>query len=137
MKKFFKWTAIVFIALIVIGAVASTSEEEAVDQAVNEVVDETMDDAEKATASAEKEAEKDEGKMTKEKFDQIKNGMTYDEVVAIVGSEGNLISEVGGEGDQYYTVTYEWEGASFASNSNVTFQGNPVVVESKAQFGLE
>ena len=36
-----------------------------------------------------------EGYATKEKFDQIELGMTYDEVVDIVGSEGTLMSEAG------------------------------------------
>ncbi|WP_366249531.1 hypothetical protein [Terribacillus aidingensis] len=44
------------------------------------------------------------------------------------------MSETGTEGDQFYT----WEGeGDFGANANITFQGNPAVVQSKAQVGLE
>lgn len=143
MKKFLKWTAIIFIGLIVIGAVMGedeTATTPAVEETTAEETTEETVAAETEEAPAEapaEEVEEDAGKMTKDKFDQIQNGMTYEEVVAIVGGEGNLLSEVGAEGEEFYTVMYEWEGASFASNANVTFQGSPAVVEMKAQFGLE
>lgn len=139
MKKFLKWTAIIFIGLIVIGAVMGEDETATTPTVEETTAEETTEEtvaAETEETPAE-EVDEDAGKMTKDKFDQIKNGMTYEEVVAIVGGEGNLLSEVGAEGEELYTVMYEWEGASFASNANVTFQGSPAVVEMKAQFGLE
>lgn len=70
-------------------------------------------------------------------FNQIATGMTYDEVVQIIGSSGTLLSESGGNlGPEYYTALWMWEGEGIAgANANVMFQGGGVV--SKAQFGLE
>ena len=70
-------------------------------------------------------------------FNHIKTGMTYDEVVQIIGSTGTLLSESGGNlGPEYYTALWMWEGeGSLGANANVMFQGGGVI--SKAQFGLE
>ena len=74
--------------------------------------------------------------ITKAEFDQIQNGMTYEQVVQIIGSEGEVMSESGQKGDQYYTVMYTWEGESgFGANANAMFQGGKMV--NKAQFGLK
>lgn len=72
--------------------------------------------------------------ITAEKFNAIETGMTYDEVVNIVGSEGELSSQVDIGGDEYKTEIYVWYGAAPGSNANVTFQGGKVVA--KAQLGL-
>lgn len=77
-------------------------------------------------------------KITMEEFEQIKTGMTYEEVVAIIGGTGELSSEVNlGMGDEYITQIYVWygEGAFSIGNANITFQGGKVVA--KAQFGLD
>ena len=72
-----------------------------------------------------------------EEFNAIETGMTYEEVVAIVGSEGEMLSEVDmGVGDEYVTRMYTWEGeGSLGANANVTIQGGAVVA--KAQIGLK
>ncbi len=72
--------------------------------------------------------------ITAEKFNAIETGMTYDDVVNIVGSEGELSSQVDIGGDEYKTEIYVWYGAVPGSNANVTFQGGKVVA--KAQLGL-
>ncbi len=48
-------------------------------------------------------------KLTEEKFKQIKEGMTYEEVVKIVGAEGKVLSETGSTGEPHHTVMYEFE----------------------------
>lgn len=70
-------------------------------------------------------------------FNAIQTGMSYDEVFEIVGSRGEVLSEVDmGLGDEYVTMMFTWEGeGSIGANANVTFQGGKVA--SKAQFGLE
>lgn len=139
MKKFFKWAAIVFIALIVIGAVASTSEEEAVDQAVNEAVDEMMDDIEESgieVVDSEEDSTEDVPSITKADFDKVKNGMTYEEVVEIFGSEGELIAETESPGSEYYSATYDWT-KGFDYSVTVVFDGSPATVFSKTQAGLK
>lgn len=68
-------------------------------------------------------------------FNQIKTGMSYSEVVNIIGTGGELMSEVDIGYSEYATRIYTWKGNGTAgSNANVTFQGGKVV--SKAQIGL-
>lgn len=87
------------------------------------------------TSSAVEESTFDltEGYATKEKFDQIEIGMTYDEVADIVGSEGTLMSEAGIE--EYKVSIYYWYSVSHLANMNVSFENGVVV--GKAQVGLE
>lgn len=69
-------------------------------------------------------------------FNKIKTGMTYYEVVEIIGVNGELMSEVDIGEPEYATKIYTWEGNGYiGSNANVTFQGGKVI--SKAQIGLE
>jgi hypothetical protein len=71
--------------------------------------------------------------ISMEEFSEIETGMTYDEVVEIVGCEGELSSEV-----SVVDITsemYVWYGADGISNANVTFSNGKVMA--KAQFGLE
>ncbi len=58
--------------------------------------------------------------------------MTYDEVVALLGGEGALISdtEIAGSTSQIYM----WNGTSLGSNANITFSDDKVIA--KAQVGL-
>ena len=72
--------------------------------------------------------------ITMEEYNQIENGMTYEEVKEIVGSNGEVSSTVSMNGT---TVTiYTWYGNGVAgSNANVTFTNNEVT--GKAQVGLK
>ncbi|WP_336967253.1 hypothetical protein [Bacillus cereus] len=74
--------------------------------------------------------------LTKVKFENIQNGMTYEQVKEIIGTDGELISEGGEKGTEFYTVMYMWEGVgSPGANANFMFQGGKL--NSKAQFGLK
>ena len=69
-----------------------------------------------------------------DEFEAIQTGMTYEEVVAIIGGEGELSSQVDLAG--YDTKMYMWDGeGSIGANANFTFQNNSLT--SKAQFGLK
>lgn len=60
--------------------------------------------------------------LTLEKYNQIKNGMTYKQVVEIMGSEG---TETMSSGDGKYKVTaYKWEGENAMQFINVYFMGD-------------
>lgn len=76
-------------------------------------------------------------KITLEEFNKITTGMTYQEIVAIIGGEGTVMSETSlGDKEEYHTIMYMWEGkGTLGANANVTIQGGKVV--SKAQAGLD
>lgn len=76
-------------------------------------------------------------KITLEEFNNIETGMTYEQVVEIIGGEGTVLSETDITGnEQYKTTIYKWDGeGSLGANANVTFQGGKVVA--KAQIGLK
>ncbi len=62
--------------------------------------------------------------------------MTYEEVAANIGGEGNLLSESGEKGTDFYTVMYDYKGeGDFGANANFMFQGGKL--QNKAQFGLK
>ncbi|WP_316568842.1 DUF3862 domain-containing protein [Neobacillus sp. YIM B06451] len=141
-----KWWVLIF-AILIIGGIAGCVDESAdTNKEVQTPATET--DSKDDTANKEtpkKETPKKEqkktskpaakkGVLTKEKFEQIKDGMTYEEVVKIVGAEGKVISETGDKGSQYHTVMYEFDTDGFMSNASMMFQGGKLI--NKAQFGL-
>ena len=72
--------------------------------------------------------------MTLAEFNQISTGMTYDEVVSIVGGKGTVTAQSDVAG--YYMEIISWTGnGSIGANANVTFMNDEV--EAKAQFGLK
>ncbi|MEH7354031.1 DUF3862 domain-containing protein [Neobacillus drentensis] len=141
-KKWWFWVVVV----IIIGAIATNGGEDSTEKSSSEPksevkkVKETSSksaDTEKKTETPKKEEKPaaKKGVLTKEKFEQIKDGMTYEEVVAIVGSEGTVLSESGEKGTDLHTVMYEFEAdGGFGANANMMFQGNKLI--NKAQFGL-
>lgn len=67
-------------------------------------------------------------------FKELQTGMTQAEVSAIVGSEGEVISENEIAGTR--TVMVQWDGESgFGANANAMFQNGKLM--QKSQFGLE
>lgn len=68
-------------------------------------------------------------------FAQLRAGMSYPEVVTIIGSEGELISE--NEMAGYRTQMFMWdeEGTFGIGNANVMFQNGQMI--QKSQFGLD
>ncbi|MED1781747.1 hypothetical protein P4V43_07910 [Brevibacillus fortis] len=74
--------------------------------------------------------------ITKSEFEQIENGMSFEEVKKIVGGEGELLAEVGKAGEEGYTIVYMYEGeGTIGANANFTFQGG--VLQVKSQIGLQ
>jgi hypothetical protein len=73
------------------------------------------------------------------KYSQIQNGMTYGEVVNIIGSQGqelsrNSMDSIPGVMSSISTVMYSWQNPG-GSNMNAMFQNDRLI--SKAQFGLK
>ena len=71
--------------------------------------------------------------LTLAKYNQVKNGMTYKEVVDIMGSEGVQQSS-SGEG-KYKVETYKWEGNEPYQFISVIFMDEKVY--SKIQAGVK
>lgn len=74
--------------------------------------------------------------MTKAEFDQLKDGMSYEEATKIIGGPGEVMSESGSVGDPLHTVMYSYKGeGDLGANANIMFQGNKL--NTKAQMGLK
>jgi Peptidase family M48/Domain of unknown function (DUF5666) len=70
-------------------------------------------------------------KSTKAEFGRISEGMTYEQVVSIIGTSGELI--ISNEIDGISTMMYSWKNAN-GSNINAIFQNGKLI--QKAQLGL-
>lgn len=72
--------------------------------------------------------------MTLDKFNSIRIGMTYRQVVKIIGADGQLGSVVDIGPPEYKTELYHWYAANGIGNATITFQNGKVI--SMAQAGL-
>jgi len=77
--------------------------------------------------------------VTFAEYNQIENGMSYRQVVGIIGAEGeemsrNKIEGVPGVVETTETVMYQWKNNN-GSNMNAMFQNDKLM--QKAQFGLK
>lgn len=134
-----KWWFWVIVAIVAISAYSGGgTEEKATEKKTPEVTEKTQTSTEVTKEEPKKEEPKKEAPkkdgISKAEFEQIQNGMTYDEVKGIVGSEGELQSE--SEVAGYKTVMYMFKGESgIGSNATMMFQNNELT--SKSQFGLK
>jgi hypothetical protein len=65
-------------------------------------------------------------------YQRLSEGMSYAQVVAILGSSGKELSRSDIAGQT--TVMYGWDGSGFGANMNAMFQNDKLIT--KAQFGL-
>ena len=108
------------------------------------VIVDVVDDK-KETASTEpvtneepkkEEAPKNKPGISKAEFNQIQNGMNYEEVKHIIGSDGEIVSESGQAGDQFHTIMYSWKcEKGLGANARFMFQEGKL--QNKSQFGLK
>jgi len=63
--------------------------------------------------------------VTKADFKTIKNGLTYKEVVEILGKEGEEMSRIGD--GEFETGIYMWKTGFIGTNMNITFQNGRVM----------
>ena len=134
-----RWWVWLIAALIVIGIVTPKEEVVEKEATVPTTADTTVKKEEpketKPVAPKPKKA-KNKPTMTMAEFEQLKAGMTYEEAVKIIGGKGEVLSESGEEGTDFYTVMYMWDGeGEFGANSNIMFQGGKL--NTKSQFGLK
>lgn len=71
--------------------------------------------------------------LSREQYDKITYGMSVDEVTALLGSEGTLLSETTGENSS--TAVYTWYGEDSKSVLTVTFHDSKM--QEKFQTGLK
>lgn len=107
---------IIISALIIIGAFSG--DDSGTDKPVSSTSTESQSPA------------KEEKNISAEKFNSIEFGMTYENVVSIMGKEGTNVSEV--TILDTTTAIYQWEDG--LANCNVTFSNNSVTA--KAQAGI-
>lgn len=74
-----------------------------------------------------------QSRVTMANFNRIQTGMTYDEVVAILGppTEQNSQVEIAGQRSAMFT----WKADNWLGNMNITFSNGTVMA--KGQLGLE
>ena len=74
--------------------------------------------------------------ITKEEYERLEQGMSYQEVVQIIGGEGTVISQTGSQGEDFYTTMYQWPGeGDKMSSANILFQADKLL--SKSEYGLQ
>ncbi len=71
--------------------------------------------------------------ITLAKFNKLQNGMTYEEVVNILGVKGDLTTESGS--GNYIIKMYSWVVDGTGSNMNCTFENGKL--SAKGQIGLQ
>jgi len=150
MKTWLKWIGSILLGLIVLVFIAmmelqdlAKPEQVAAEAAVKVEQDAQRkrenEEREKARLEREKEREAErvaaeERRVTMAEYNAIKTGMTWDEVVEIVGQPTEELSRNAIAGVE--TAMYHWVNEGFfAGNMNVMFQNGRVV--QKAQFGLK
>ena len=100
---------------------------------------ETPDSASSMMVTSPPLSSKNEPEISMSEFNQIKNGMTYEQVTDIIGDPGELIAETGTSGDQFHTVTYEFKGVGESiwnsAFAQLIFQDGQL--NTKAQKGIK
>ena len=72
--------------------------------------------------------------ITIEEFDELEIGMSYDDVVEIVGGKGELKNE-NGNGTDFHTEMYRYEGKEKRSYASLYFING--TLRTKSQLGLD
>jgi hypothetical protein len=130
MKKWVKWTLIGFGGLVVAGAIVGPRQPGR-DSARIEPPSSFASTPSSTTATPAPAAAEPASKVSMAGYNRVSNGMTYNQVIAILGppSEENARNEIPG----YETVMYTWSDGGMG-NMNAMFQNGRLV--QKAQFGL-
>ena len=105
----------IILAVIIIGLIS-----EYIDKKQREKIEENIKNYNYQT--------KNSSYITLDEFNEIQIGMTYDEVVEIIGGEGDLKAQ------DAYTQTYSWEPASSSDMYSVTMTFYNGILSSKVKF---
>ncbi|HBP63947.1 MAG TPA: hypothetical protein DD730_06685 [Desulfosporosinus sp.] len=80
---------------------------------------------------------KNQPEISMDEFNLIKNGMTYEQVTSIIGSPGEMVSETGTPGSQFYTAKYHFKGDGGLWSANAELMFKDGKLNSKTQKGLK
>lgn len=127
-QKASKGLAITGLILSIISVVMAYGVHQGIKNVVKEVSG-TLNEVSNITVE---ESNQDE-KATLEKFNKIETGMTYQEVVDIMGEEGTVSTE-SSYGSQTMQIYY-WYASNGTSNTTVSFMNGKV--SAKSQIGLK
>ena len=130
-KQASKGQAVAGLVLGILSVVITVNSQAALSGALNELGNE-LDNLSNEISNSFEIDNSSPDKMTLDKFNQIENGMSYEEVVDIVGSEGTLSTE-SSYGNQTMKIYY-WYASNDIANATVTFMNNEVTA--KSQIGL-
>jgi hypothetical protein len=78
-----------------------------------------------------------DGRITESQYDQIKTGMSYNQIKQLIGSDGKNIFESGDKGTASYQISYMWLGEN-GGEATISFSGtDQLKVLMKSQSGLK
>jgi hypothetical protein len=137
---------VLVIGLAILGGIMSSGQKSSED-ALRKKTDEFIERLENPrnistpspSATREREQKRDTSFATMAEFRRIQNGMSYQQVCNIIGSEGELLSEnfmegVPGVMASIHTEMFMWQGEGLG-NMNAMFQNDKLM--QKSQFGLK
>ena len=128
-KKWWFWVIIV-VVILAIGGGASTQNN---NNQQTSSTPTTQTETQTETATSSETTTSDNTEVTLSQYEQVKDGMTYDEVVAIFGGKENSSSESEVAGIKSEIKT--WNGKKAFSIATIGFTDGKV--SSKSQTGLE
>jgi hypothetical protein len=143
-KRWWFWVIVVVVVIAAASNAAKDSEQQASAPTSNtdtrtKSVSPAASSTPTSTAKTEEPAKPKKAVMTKAMFDQLKTGMTLEEVQKIVPGEWEIVSESGTKGGKdldIHTVMYQFEGkGDLGANATLMFQDEKLV--NKAQMGLK
>lgn len=139
-KAFYqKWWFWLIVAIVVVSVYQGGSDDpkqaaKQTEKAKDQVTKEEPKEEKQPEVTEKTQTSSNEKTMNKDEFEKIQNGMSYEEVVQIIGGDGELTSE--STVANYTTKLYTWEGeGGLGANAIITFQNNEV--QAKSQFGLK
>lgn len=141
-KKWWFWVIIVVVLLIIIASASgggdSSSSSSSKSSKSSTTTEQSVDNNSSKTDNNSTDSNTtDEAVATMDKYNQIQNDMTYEQVKNIMGFDGTEAgsSSASVAGQSAEAKVYTWKGKALGSNASVSFYNDKVV--SKAQAGLE
>ena len=131
-KKWWFWVIIV-VVILAIGGGASTQNNNNNQQTATTPATQTETQTEATTTTPTETTTSDKVEVTLAQYEQVKDGMTYDEVVAIFGGKESSSSE--SEIMDTKSEIKTWNGKKLLSVATIGFTNGKV--SSKSQTGLE